>query len=119
MAHEIGPIIGGRHKRNTDRIMTLFPYGHGYVNGTKCRGIMSYKNDCGGRHDEGPEAHNPFKRQRQHADRLGWPLSFGQRRFTFELGPERSTFAGSRVRLLPVLRTLPRPAGLPYRPLTL
>ena len=28
--------------------MTPFPYGHGYVNGTKWRDIMSYKESCGG-----------------------------------------------------------------------
>jgi hypothetical protein len=31
-----------------DKIMTPFPYGHGYVNGTKWRDIMSYKESCGG-----------------------------------------------------------------------
>ena len=28
--------------------MTPFPYGHGFVNGTKWRDIMSYKESCGG-----------------------------------------------------------------------
>jgi hypothetical protein len=27
---------------------TPFPYGHGYVNGSKWRDIMSYKESCGG-----------------------------------------------------------------------
>ena len=47
-AHEIGHIIGTRHELNIDRAMTPFPYGHGYVNGTKWRDIMSYKESCGG-----------------------------------------------------------------------
>jgi len=29
-------------------MMTPFPYGHGFVNGTKWRDIMSYKESCGG-----------------------------------------------------------------------
>jgi hypothetical protein len=48
IAHEIGHIIGTRHDLNMDKIMTPFPYGHGYVNGTKWRDIMSYKESCGG-----------------------------------------------------------------------
>jgi hypothetical protein len=48
VAHEIGHIIGARHDLNLDKIMTPFPYGHGYVNGTKWRDIMSYKESCGG-----------------------------------------------------------------------
>jgi hypothetical protein len=31
-----------------DGIMTPFPYGHGYVHGTKWRDIMSYKKSCAG-----------------------------------------------------------------------
>jgi len=42
VAHEIGHIIGARHDLSMDNIMTPFPYGHGYVNGTKWRDIMSY-----------------------------------------------------------------------------
>ena len=46
--HEVGHIIGTRHDRGMDKLMTPFPYGHGYVNGTKWRDIMSYKESCGG-----------------------------------------------------------------------
>ena len=48
VAHEIGHIIGTRHELSMDKSMTPFPYGHGYVNGTKWRDIMSYKESCGG-----------------------------------------------------------------------
>ena len=48
VAHEIGHIIGARHDLNLDKMMTPFPFGHGYVNGTKWRDIMSYKESCGG-----------------------------------------------------------------------
>src|SRR5436190_4907852 len=48
VAHEIGHIIGARHDLNLDKLMTPFPYGHGYVNGTRWRDIMSYKESCGG-----------------------------------------------------------------------
>jgi Metallo-peptidase family M12 len=48
VAHEIGHIIGARHDLNLDKIMTPFPFGHGFVNGTKWRDIMSYKESCGG-----------------------------------------------------------------------
>ena len=47
-AHEIGHIIGARHELKIDKVLTPFPYGHGYVNGTKWRDIMSYKESCGG-----------------------------------------------------------------------
>jgi len=48
LTHEIGHIIGARHDRNLDKSMVPFPYGHGYVNGTKWRDVMSYKESCGG-----------------------------------------------------------------------
>jgi peptidyl-Asp metalloendopeptidase len=48
VAHEIGHLIGARHDLTTDTTMTPFPYGHGYVNGTKWRDVMSYKESCGG-----------------------------------------------------------------------
>jgi hypothetical protein len=48
LAHEVGHIIGARHDLGLDKNMSPFPYGHGYVNGTKCRDIMSYKASCGG-----------------------------------------------------------------------
>lgn len=46
--HEIGHIIGARHDRSLDHNTSPFPYGHGYVNGTKWRDIMSYKASCNG-----------------------------------------------------------------------
>ncbi|RPI43377.1 MAG: hypothetical protein EHM67_05285, partial [Hyphomicrobiaceae bacterium] len=48
VAHEIGHIIGARHELALDKNMTPFPYGHGFVNGSKWRDIMSYKVSCGG-----------------------------------------------------------------------
>ena len=48
VAHEVGHIIGARHDLNLDKMMTPFSFGHGYVNGTKWRDIMSYKESCGG-----------------------------------------------------------------------
>jgi hypothetical protein len=48
VAHEIGHIIGARHDLSIDPSMTPFAYGHGYVNGTKWRDIMSYKASCNG-----------------------------------------------------------------------
>jgi hypothetical protein len=48
LAHEIGHIIGARHDLNLDKTMTPFAFGHGFVNGTKWRDIMSYKESCGG-----------------------------------------------------------------------
>jgi len=48
LAHEIGHLIGARHELAVDGTLTPFPYGHGYVNGTKWRDIMSYKESCGG-----------------------------------------------------------------------
>jgi len=48
VAHEIGHIIGARHDLSLDTSTTPFAYGHGFVNGTKWRDIMSYKKSCGG-----------------------------------------------------------------------
>jgi hypothetical protein len=48
IAHEIGHILGARHDRHTDAADSPFPYGHGYVNGTKWRDIMSYQQSCEG-----------------------------------------------------------------------
>ena len=48
IAHEIGHILGARHDRAIDMNETPFPFGHGYVNGTKWRDMMSYREGCGG-----------------------------------------------------------------------
>jgi Metallo-peptidase family M12 len=48
IAHEIGHILGVRHDRFVDQNNEPFAYGHGYVNDTKWRDIMSYKIGCGG-----------------------------------------------------------------------
>ena len=48
IAHEIGHILGVRHDRFVDKTNEPFAYGHGYVNDTKWRDIMSYKAGCGG-----------------------------------------------------------------------
>jgi Metallo-peptidase family M12 len=48
IAHEIGHILGVRHDRLVDSSDSPFPYGHGYVNGTKWRDIMSYAESCDG-----------------------------------------------------------------------
>jgi hypothetical protein len=48
VAHEIGHLIGARHELTMDKVMSPFPYGHGYVNGTKWRDIMSYRESCDG-----------------------------------------------------------------------
>jgi peptidyl-Asp metalloendopeptidase len=48
IAHEIGHILGARHDRLTDANNTPFPYGHGYVDGSKWRDIMSYAESCDG-----------------------------------------------------------------------
>ena len=48
IAHEVGHIIGARHDRLVDGNNEPFAYAHGYVNGTKWRDIMSYKESCGG-----------------------------------------------------------------------
>ena len=48
IAHEIGHILGARHDRLIDANDTPFAYGHGYVNGSKWRDIMSYQRGCDG-----------------------------------------------------------------------
>jgi hypothetical protein len=48
LAHEIGHLIGARHDLALDDGMEPFPYGHGFVFGTKWRTMMSYKDSCGG-----------------------------------------------------------------------
>jgi hypothetical protein len=48
LAHEIGHIIGARHELQIDKNFNPFPYGHGFVNGTKWRDIMSYRESCNG-----------------------------------------------------------------------
>ena len=48
IAHEVGHILGARHDRAVDPNETPFPFAHGYVNGTKWRDMMSYREGCGG-----------------------------------------------------------------------
>ena len=48
IAHEIGHIIGVRHDRMIDDTNAPFAYGHGYINGTKWRDMMSYQEGCSG-----------------------------------------------------------------------
>ena len=46
--HEVGHIIGARHDAALDQTTSPYPYGHGYVSGTKWRDIMSYNASCNG-----------------------------------------------------------------------
>jgi hypothetical protein len=48
IAHEVGHILGTRHDRAVDPNEVPFAFGHGYVNGTKWRDMMSYREACGG-----------------------------------------------------------------------
>ena len=47
LGHEIGHLFGARHDEATDGTTAPFAFGHGYVNGTKWRTMMSYKQNCG------------------------------------------------------------------------
>ncbi len=46
LAHEIGHLIGARHDTGLDDSNQPFAYGHGFINGTKWRTMMSYKDHC-------------------------------------------------------------------------
>jgi hypothetical protein len=48
IAHEVAHLIGARHDRAFDANDSPFAYAHGYVNGTKWRDMMSYKEACNG-----------------------------------------------------------------------
>jgi peptidyl-Asp metalloendopeptidase len=48
ITHEIGHIIGARHDRTVDPMIKPYAYAHGYINGSKWRTLMSYKDGCGG-----------------------------------------------------------------------
>jgi peptidyl-Asp metalloendopeptidase len=48
ITHEIGHIIGARHDRTVDPMTKPYAYAHGYINGSKWRTLMSYKDGCGG-----------------------------------------------------------------------
>jgi len=48
ITHEIGHIIGARHDRTVDPMTWPYVYAHGYINGSKWRTLMSYKEGCGG-----------------------------------------------------------------------
>jgi len=48
ITHEIGHIIGARHDRTVDPMTKPYAYAHGYINGSKWRTLMSYKEGCGG-----------------------------------------------------------------------
>lgn len=48
LAHELGHLFGARHDLALDNSTSPFPYGHGFVNGTRWRTMMSYEESCKG-----------------------------------------------------------------------
>jgi hypothetical protein len=48
LAHEVGHILGAGHDRTSGKGHSPFPYGYGYVNGSKWRDIMSLHEACNG-----------------------------------------------------------------------
>jgi len=48
IAREIGHLLGARHDRRVDPSNAPFTFGHGHVNGTKWRTMMSYQESCDG-----------------------------------------------------------------------
>ena len=88
IGHEIGHILGARHDRFIDESNVPVAYGHGYVNGSKWRDVMSYKEGCGGC-ARIPFWSNPARalqgRADRHAGRRQRPADPGARRPRLEL----------------------------------